>query len=90
MYISSINESPWPRPSFEYELVCKAIVRHNRETIIPKGSFAPTIVLMNVLEPSQESAWSYIYVLAVSIVLLSTNFLSDFGIDYIFGPTPLL
>jgi hypothetical protein len=41
--ISSINESPWPRPSFEYELVCKAIVRHNRETIVepklPKQSF---------------------------------------------------
>jgi hypothetical protein len=32
--ISSINESPWPRPSFEYELVCKAIARHNREKIV--------------------------------------------------------
>ena len=43
MYISSINENSWPRSSFEYELVCKAIPRHNRETIVesklPKQSF---------------------------------------------------
>jgi len=37
-------------------------------------SLFPPIVLINVLELSQESEWSYIYVLGVSIVLLSNEF----------------